>query len=366
MNIFLKSITTAMTRRAAFDIGSGATKLIVADVGLGITSVISNVYFGQERPCAYGADWLRSSDGSLSISVQNEGRKTFSDLKKIAEDLGAKSFTAIATEVFRKASNGQEYINGLSHEMGVPIRIVTQEEEAQLGYATGLALKQVNDPTNSSCLVWDSGGASFQITYGDPNIMATPLQHYVGAFGSGISMKILVETVQKQCLKDIKTPNPISSDDANALIENLLELLPRDIPDWLRNAKSVTAIGGLNSVFFLASTIISSLASSKDNRDKEEIASGNLHNIKSSEFEQDLITSYTATEVRNAITHCINKDDSQLVQFMSHAHADPPSLIVPKLALLLSVMLHTGIERVDFVEAIGSCPGVLISEEYWQ
>jgi len=369
MNILLTKSVLTTTRRAAFDIGSGATKLIVSDVGFGAETIILNICFGQERPCAYGADWLRSKDGNLTTAIQTKGREIFSDLKKIAENLDAKSYSAIATEVFRKASNGQDYINNLSTDMGVPIRIVTQEEEAQLGYATGIALRQSHDSTNKKCLVWDSGGASFQITYREHEIINSPLQHYVGSFGSGVSMKILVEGVQNRLLKDIETPNPLSTEDAYALIRKLLELLPPDVPDWLRDAASVTAIGGPNSVFYLASTVISSLTTEQvviHGDPVVTISTTESSSSPSSSIVSTPVMSYTVTEVQNAFNHCLNQTDGQLQRFMAHSHADPPSLVVPKLALLVAVMLHTGIRRVDFVEAIGSCAGVLISEAYWE
>jgi hypothetical protein len=50
-------MVSKIVRRGAFDIGSGATKLMVADVDTTKGSLVE-VLFGQERPVHFGADNL--------------------------------------------------------------------------------------------------------------------------------------------------------------------------------------------------------------------------------------------------------------------------------------------------------------------
>jgi len=373
-------------RRAAFDIGSGATKLLVADIRRSQkNTVIIKIIFGQERPCAFGADWLKSSDGNLSLAIQKKGIKISSELMSIAQELGASSFCAIATEVFRKSNNGESFLNELSTELSIPIHIVAQELEAELGYSTGVALRSAfdNESETKGYIVWDSGGASFQITYRadnnpgdfnninmncenisrDSSIFSSPLQFYVGAYGSGVAMKLLVESIQKRKLEDVPTPNPVPPEDAAALISTIHRSLPVEVPDWLRNATVVTAIGGPNSVFYLATRLVSSLRAQSE---KEQM----IHSDKNdSDMEGSdaypIITSFTLADIEAAVSHVVGRDDQFLQRYLSHSHADPPSLIIPKLALLNAVLLHTGIRQVQFVEAIGSCAGVLITEKLW-
>ena len=45
---------------------------------------------------------------------------------------------------------------------------------------------------------------------------------------------------------------------------------------------------------------------------------------------------------------------------------EPPGYIVPKLALLLAVMEHCEMREVQFCSTIGSCPGLLVSEEFFR
>ena len=59
-------------RRAAFDIGSGATKLMIADVDVE-SGTIGTVVHSAERTVKYALDWKKH--GTLSEDVQAEGIK---------------------------------------------------------------------------------------------------------------------------------------------------------------------------------------------------------------------------------------------------------------------------------------------------
>lgn len=59
-------------RRAAIDVGSGSTKLVVAEVDLDQGRVVREL-FVQERPISFSLDTKRSADGSLSPSIQEAG-----------------------------------------------------------------------------------------------------------------------------------------------------------------------------------------------------------------------------------------------------------------------------------------------------
>ena len=86
----------SIIRRASFDIGSGSTKMQVADIK---SNRIIKTYFGQERPVGFGFDLMASKDGNLSEEIQSIGIKTFNELKSIAIELGATTFVAVATGI---------------------------------------------------------------------------------------------------------------------------------------------------------------------------------------------------------------------------------------------------------------------------
>ena len=96
--------------RAVYDIGSGSTKLLVAEVDEQ-TRTITRELFGQERPVAYKADTQKNKNGGLSAGIQDVGLSTLRDLREVARSYGAtpKASYAVATEVFRTAPNGGQY-----------------------------------------------------------------------------------------------------------------------------------------------------------------------------------------------------------------------------------------------------------------
>jgi len=155
-----------VVRRAAFDVGSGSTKLQCSDCELTVDAVsgvvtstrIINKLYGIERPVQFGADLKCSPDGRLSEKIQLEGLTVFKELKAEAENLGVQEFHAIATEVFRKAVNGPEYLQ-LIGELGVTVTILTQEIEAELGFGSVQAELALSGGGAAEC-VWDSGGTN--------------------------------------------------------------------------------------------------------------------------------------------------------------------------------------------------------------
>ena len=353
-------------RRGAFDIGSGATKLQVSDVS--IDGLIIRTLYGEERPCAFGSDWLKSTDGCLSPLIQDKGIQTIKDLKAIGDELAVESYAVIATEVFRKAANGHLFLDKV-RAMGMSVTVISQEIEAELGYATAVAYNGNHDL--GACIAWDSGGGSFQIStlvetedvVGECDASSGRtvdlgsqkkkyLEIYMGALGSSIATKTLIEELQGKKLADVLTPNPISDADANSLIEALILKMDEDVPIWLRNSPEVVAIGGPNSIFQLARNILNTLS-------KEE--SLVPYGVEETNFDD----SFSISQVRVAIDECVNRSDEYLKRFLSFPNADPTTIIVPKLCLLYSVMKHTGIKKVRAVCCIGSCGGVLTTDRFY-
>lgn len=346
-------------RRAAFDIGSGSTKMQCSDCvislahdefGIEISSCqIVNVLFSQERPVAFGADWVKSSDGNLSTSIQELGLKTLQDLRKIACELGATEFSGIATEVFRKAKNGSKYLEKVV-AAGVPVVMVAQEIEAELGFRSVVAVSR--DTTDT--IVWDSGGASFQITSLNTLLKPAVIRSYMGALGSSISTRTLVENVRHQSVGEAFSINPVTTAESHGLIESLIEKLT-DVPDWLIEGVSVKACAGANSIFKLCSDVLLIHARDSDTGKADTDTEAGVGTI----------ASFTIGDARRALELCIDKSDDELLKYVSFPHADGPHLIVPKLCLLVAVMTHAKLGSVSNVLCAGSCPGILTMDRFW-
>jgi hypothetical protein len=300
-------INASIQRRGAFDIGSGATKLQISDVTA--SGKIVQTWFGEERPCSFGADCLKSKDGLLSTTIQEKGIQTITDLKLIGDEYGVEKYAVIATEVFRKASNGHEFLSKI-RSMGLPVTVVSQELEAELGYATALASTINCD----RCIAWDSGGGSFQISTvvnnssGDSSsdLLSDDigkLSMYMGTIGSSVATATLVKLQSGGA--DRISPNPVSIEEVHLLIETLKNKM-EDVPTWLLNASEVISIGGPNSIFQLACKILSVL----------KVTAGS-----------DTVNSFTIADINTAINECVNKSDDYLMRFVDFPLADPVAII---------------------------------------
>ncbi len=79
-----------------------------------------------------------------------------------ARERGARVCIA-ATEALRRATDGPALVQRLSDRVGVPVRVLSGEREAELGFA---AVRQRLDPAGIQLII-DSGGASTEVTIAD-------------------------------------------------------------------------------------------------------------------------------------------------------------------------------------------------------
>ena len=329
-----------MERRASFDIGSGSTKIQISDVQNG---TLIQTLFSEERPVAFGLDLVQSLNENLSEEIQTKGLQTIGELKQIAEAHGASKFAAIATEVFRKSKNGNVYLDKV-RSMGISVILVTQDIEAELGFRTVVAVSK-EDPINAC--VWDSGGASFQITSLDSSSDRPVLRKYMGALGTSISAGILLKEIRGATLTNFMAINPVTQDEALKLVAAITARLS-EVPPWLDGRDVVSASAGINSLFKLCADIIACRATD---------GGGDSAPPAAAEF--------TLPQAEAALTACAGQPDAGLLRYQSFPHAEGPHVVVPKLALLVAVMRRTRVRRVRCVECVGSCPGLLVSDHYW-
>ena len=332
-----------VVRRVAFDIGSNATKLQVADVDTS-SGCICSVVFEEEVPCSFGVDWKQSKDGLLSNRMQDRGLQVLHMLCKSAVEKGGTRAATIATEVFRKAGNGEAYLERVKAEVGLTASIVTQEQEGRLGFLTAAGLSGVPRPNLVS---WDCGGASFQIcreaftNKGASSSALPPLLLFLAPLGVSVVTAACVEQVQKKDFATVVTPNPVAPAEAEELMAHVRSLLPA-VPDWLQSCEGVVAIGGPNSMFRLATEIVGALEGSAP------------------------VRSFTPAQVRKALGAVVGRSEADLrATYCNRELADPASFVVPKMALLLAVMDACQLPRVSFQPAIGSCAGILVSNELY-
>jgi hypothetical protein len=237
-NVMTETPNECPQLRAAFDFGSGASKLAIAFVPDATQPTRElDVLFEEEFELLIGISVSRSPNGAINDDILQQLQALVAKLRGIVDRTLAEvaasrglnhlslRMTAVCTAVYREASNGAQARDVIQDGLGVhTVRILTAAEEGHIGFLTGLiAARPQLGPSNdvSEVAVYDSGGASFQITLGsgsDPSA-ARVIGCAEGNWGSGKAVHAMLTRVQqKAAAKDhYVTCNPVSIEEAAKL-----------------------------------------------------------------------------------------------------------------------------------------------------
>lgn len=182
------SLFGSIERRAAFDIGSGRIKMQVSDVDTELHKILNVLYVDQIRiPLR---EDLTQNQGVLSEKILKDLLLSLLYLQEKASVFAPDAFFAIGTDTFRLAKNKNEVTAGIYNATKIPFQIISQEEEAILGFISALEGSHL-DP--HQVIIWDFGASSFQmITKSDDNFIT-----YEGRLGK-VSFYELLEKIGKE------------------------------------------------------------------------------------------------------------------------------------------------------------------------
>ena len=341
-----------IVRRAAFDIGSGMTKMQVSDVELATGRILAT-QFAEEREVLFAADWKQNArDGGaaagLSGGIQQQGLEVLGALKEIALDLGAVEMRAIATEVFRKAANGSQFLERVESQLGVKASVIAQDEEARLGWLTAVA---GGAAAPESVLGWDSGGGSFQITARRSD--SDEMQSFLGEWGSTVASDALVSSIRGGAFTIGGDINPVSMGEAQALIAIVRESLPPP-PPWLSamlaNPQTrIVGIGGATCIFRLASEVSGLLRPPL----LPLLAAG--AEGPPADADPAALPVLSQQLIWEGIERTVGQSDEVLsAKYLQHY------MVVPKLCLCWAVMEHLSLPQFTYQPACGSCAGLAV------
>ncbi len=207
ITLFLSSLTFAsdcIKTRAAFDIGSGTTKLKVAQVDTCLFK-IKKILLEDHRAVGYKQDLKESKDNTLSKKIISSGITSLKALKRLAKNYKPDLYVGVATSAFRTSKNGEQAIKEIAKETGIQIRVISQKTEAIIGF---VGASTFSDKNLKDIVVWDIGGGSMQISsyLGHDKYLI-----YEGKLASVSFKNHIIEEVQNKDPQKEKTPNPISS-----------------------------------------------------------------------------------------------------------------------------------------------------------
>lgn len=130
---------------SAIDIGSNSVRLLLWADGSSVLKKLRTTRLGEGL----------SVSGSLKKEAMVRTSEAVRDFCKEAKDWGAEKVFAFATAAARRAENGQEFARMAENISGIPIEIISGEEEARIGLCGALEGKDGG--------IIDVGGASSEV-----------------------------------------------------------------------------------------------------------------------------------------------------------------------------------------------------------
>lgn len=197
-------------RLGALDFGSGTTKAFAATVDVCNKKIIK-VLYEDRLALALNEALERSPDKLIPEKIIAEAIPRFRDFLQKMKDLQVTQVRAVATAVFRSAKNGQALAKILSTELQVPVAVISQEQEAELGYWSALAQKTIS--TQEAVAVWDIGGGSMQMY----SLEKGKVHIYRGDLAAVTYKNKILEVLQFKDPKVVTSPNPIGGNREAAL-----------------------------------------------------------------------------------------------------------------------------------------------------
>jgi exopolyphosphatase / guanosine-5'-triphosphate,3'-diphosphate pyrophosphatase len=147
-------------RVAVIDVGSNTLRLLVADLeGPRVAYVRAERAF-----IRLGEDIERT--GSISPAKLESATGEAAVYARLARQLGAQAVEILVTAPGRQSENAEDLVAGLEHASGVPVRVLSADEEGRLAYEGAVAAL---DDAPASVAVCDLGGGSTEIVVGTPS-----------------------------------------------------------------------------------------------------------------------------------------------------------------------------------------------------
>lgn len=273
--------------RLGFDIGSGSTKMLVAKVDFCKQKVLE-VLHTESRPISFNEDLEKNKTNILSPSIIEFGLKNLKEMVVKGKSFKPKKIYGVATSVFRKSKNGVETIKEYSKKLGIRLEVITQLDEAMLGY---LSVKAFTD--EKQIVVWDIGGGSMQMWSQFENNRP---ETYLGDLASVTFKNMVIEVLEAKDLSTTSTPNPIGDkrEQVIALARSYARIhVPADLKEALKE-RVVIGLGGVHSQSIKNQLQLKEMKYTLEELDKAS-------KVQALKSDNDLIGEYRSTDVTNLL-----------------------------------------------------------------
>lgn len=318
----LTQASAEIERRAAIDVGSGGTKVAIADVD-NETNQIVDVLLETSFPVPYQTSLDKSDDGTFDKETKMLGLNTFKEIKEIADQYQVKKIVAIATSAFRKANNAKSFISQIKKETNIALEIIPQREEGEIAFFSALAYGEFK---HDEAVVLDIGTGSLQITTANEE---KELSVYMGEQMGSVAFKnYIISALQENDLDESNSPNPMSEEDLKMADSYARAFGRKAYPVIKKKIQENPTVIGIGRLFY--------------------------HSIRPLASEGEVIT---RNGLRRFIESALNKTDEELNN--PYAHVDVSNCI-----LTLAIMKALHIQVIKPVETTSTL-GLLVSPGYW-
>lgn len=309
-------------RRAFFDIGSGATRMVIADVNIKNPDI--TIIHEQSEQVAYKLDMETHQKDEFSQEIRDRAILVLARMKWTALEKGATEFLGVATSAFRTAKNGGEFAAFITRVLGIQVIVISQEQESILGFMAAV-YKEGKKP--QQIVVWDIGGGSMQMTTVDENGQYVI---YSGQLASVSFASYIIQNIKGQNIRQVNTPNPITE-------QNLEEAIK-----YARSAASQVPIA-IRNKFQDPDTVV--------------LGIGGVH-YYSIRNQVKADKNYNLGDVRVTLSQRIGKTDEQI-------GGEYAKTEVSNLALVLAFMEELKIKSVK-LKKINMAHGILLHPSSWK
>jgi exopolyphosphatase/guanosine-5'-triphosphate,3'-diphosphate pyrophosphatase len=231
-------------KRCAFDIGSGETKLTMAEVTLTDTVPQIKKLLTRKTLIPFAASLQNSV---IPDAIIEAGVRQLNELRTACEILGGNEFSGVATSGFRMARNASTALARLSQETGIALRVISGDEEAVLAFLAAAAALQ-SDGRN--LIVWDIGGGSSQFSMQASGPREDPIRYVVssGHQGAELFRKSVAEQIRRSPEQEV---NPLSQEEMTRAIQwarNSSREVHREIVQQLHDSEiRLVGVGGIHT-----------------------------------------------------------------------------------------------------------------------
>lgn len=320
ITLFTQDINAEIVRRAAFDFGSGSIKMQVADIETEEQTIIKS-HLSQVILISFNEDLLENRKGEFSEKLLTQALEAVKTLRDAADQYDVKEFGGFATEAFRQAQNSSELFKTMEDLYGIPVRLVSQQEEGELGFNTAVILGQ-EDPHH--VVVWDTGAGSAQFT----TLVGDAIQVLKIPAGAITAAKLIISDIQGKEATMASSPNPMTAQEAADGIVLIQKKLPELSPEWMHylKEKAIITIGA---------------------QPRSVVVHGKIHTIE---------------QVKLGLEKRLYKSDEELSNDPEIEGFNTGSFL-----LAYSTMQKYGIERVKHIRAgTGNTAAFLVNQKYWE